>query len=137
MPQVKTNIGSTSSQKGVATTKPPTKEMVRYDASCDRWAVVDAQGKPTRHFEFGVLVDVTFETASTSEKFRLGCGSETRTSTVGVASGTLHENTHGRDFSGFKNLGFNGVAFVDEDGAPLASARKLRLMPGRRALYKV
>lgn len=110
---------------------------VRYDASCDSWAVVDATGKPVKHFTHGVLADVTFETLSVEELVRVGCGSETRYGSIGVATGTLYEGTHGKDFSGFHNMGFNGQAFVNEDGEPLSSARKLRLMPGRKALYKV
>ena len=127
----------TPTPKASASVPATERVLVRYDASCDRWAVVDNTGKPTRHFEFGVLVDVQFTTATTTEMVRLGCGSEARKNTVGVASGTLMEGVHGRDFVGFHNLGFNGDAFVDEDGNPLTSARKLRLMPGRRALYKI
>jgi len=110
---------------------------VRYDASCGSWAVVDDKGKPVAHFTHGVLQDVTFEAISVENTVRLGCGSETRSESIGVATGTLFMNTHGKDFSGFHNLGFNGQQFVNEDGEPLTSVHKLRLMPERRALYKV
>lgn len=127
---------STATSTSQATSLP--RCSVRYDASKDRWAVVDGKtANPVKHVEYGIMTDVDFATRSVSEVVRVGCGSETRNGTVGIATGVLFEGTTGHDLIGWKNLGFNGETFVNEDGETLEHATKLRLMPGRRALYKL
>lgn len=116
-----------------------TKVHVRYNGDGKCWAVVDPEnnGKPIQNFTYGIMEDVEFRTISISEWAGLGCGSARKTNQVGAAYGYLKVDTHGKDFSGFHNMGFNGSQFTNEDQEPLTTARKLRLMPDRRALYKV
>lgn len=105
---------------------------VRYDSSIGKWAVVDSQFAPIRHITTGLLSKVSFSVRELST--RSGCGSSP--TSIGLATGDLIEEFLGVDHFGFKNLSFNGEAFLDERGNPISSAQTLRLLPNRKALYK-
>ena len=109
----------------------PTHARVRYDGYARKWAVLDAQNNPIRHFEYGVMTNVRFSSA-TGYNYNV-CGQ----GPIGVAEGDLVENSYGNDASGFSHMGFHNGAFSnDQNNTPLKEAKVLRLMQDRRALYK-
>lgn len=112
----------------------PTYAWVRYDTSKQEWAVLDQKTlQPTRHFSYGVMTDVEFGSERKIEGG--GCGG-TREVFMGIAKGNLRSDTYGKDASGFHNLNFADGHFRGEEGSVIKSASVLRLLEGRRSLYK-
>lgn len=112
----------------------PTHASVRYDSTANKWAVLDKDSNPIRHFEHGVMTDVVFSTAKV-EGQRVGCGGSS-SSIVGIATGSLRQDTYGSDAIGYSNLSFDGHQFINDQGNLLTSAKSLRLLENRRALVK-
>ncbi len=113
----------------------PTKACVRYDAGVGMWAVLDENYKPVRHFLNGVMTGVTFRSERVTKKVP-GCGNETTSAFVGIAEGTLKENTYGTDHVGYRNLKFKEGHFQSYDEQEIRQAPVLALMPERHAMYK-
>lgn len=113
----------------------PTPASIRFDGSVNQWAVLDAKLKPVRHFEIGLLSNVTFRSEKVSVP-AVGCGSGTNISYAGIAEGDLQEGFMGRDHENYSNLQFKDGAFKDFQGNVLQSASSVILLPNRRALYQ-
>lgn len=106
---------------------------VRYDASANSWAIIDATTyTPKRHFSHGIMTGVTFKPA----KVRIGAGCGSRDEWIGIANGDLIVESIGNDNHGWKNLCFNCGKFDDGSGGSIDKADQVRLMPDRRALWK-
>lgn len=111
----------------------PTLASVRWDTSANKWAVLTPENKPHHHFSFGVMTNVKFSSVKVRE--HVGCGNVT-TTYIGIATGMLIENSHGRDGIGFHNLQFKDGHFRANDGSEIQSATVLRLMSERTSVYK-
>jgi len=114
----------------------PTHARIRYDSMLKKWAVLNKDNTPHHHFEFGVMVNVTFKIEKVKGYDPLRCSNIDEL--VGVAEGDLQENYYGNDGAGFHHMSFDkSNGFIDEDtGAKLTKTSTLRLMTERRALYK-
>lgn len=110
----------------------PTHCSIRFDVKVGKWAVLDKNNEPTRHFEYGIMENVRFSSATVQEGY--GCGS--KSTSIGIATGDLRQDTYGSDVMGYHNMSFKGGNFIGEDGLAIREASSLRLLTERRALYK-
>lgn len=106
---------------------------VRFDSDQKEWAVINVHtGNPMRHFSHGVMTNVAFTTRKVGVDM-LGCGPAEY---VGIATGELIEEIHGDEVDGFHNLSFDGREFRGSDNKAINGCSALRLLKGRRALYR-
>lgn len=114
----------------------PVRAYVRYDASIRKWAVIDpVTHDPKQHFECALLENVTFSSAM-KRTTSSGCGG-TREEHIGIAEGDLSLHRNPPTVLDARNLSFSGGQFLDQDGSPITHAKRIALMPDRRAIYWV
>lgn len=130
---------SKTSAPNPATTTTPTPAVchagVRFDRERGQWGILDKDLKVVRTFERGVILNATME----GKQVRTGMGCGAHTDVIGVAYGEVHEGSYGGSEipkTGFRNLDFRGGVFVDGDDNRIESASVIRLMPGRKALFR-
>lgn len=112
----------------------PVRASVRYDARIGKWAVIDpVTHDPKQHFESALLENVRF---SSVMKRNPGCGLSTEEH-IGIAEGDLSLHRNPPTVLDARNLSFKDGLFLDQDGSPITQAKRIALMPDRRAIYWV
>lgn len=112
----------------------PVRAFVRYDGNIGKWAVIDpVTNDPKQHFECALLENVTFSSAM--KKVRgVGCG-PSREEHIGIAEGDLSLHRKPPTVLNARNLSFRDGQFLDQNGDPITNAKRIALMPDRRAIY--
>lgn len=113
----------------------PTPAAIRYDGEVKQWAVLDKNLKPVRHFEMGLLSNVTFRSEKVERRL-VGCGGGTSIDYAGIAEGDLQEGFLGRNHENYMNLHFSGGQFQNFNGEVITNASSVVLLPNRRAIYQ-
>jgi hypothetical protein len=106
-------------------------QSVRYDGDKGKWAILDKDMNPTKHFSLAILRNVKFGTHKTESY------SDCRASTdyIGVATGELFLGEVPASIENAENLTFTGKGgFKDYNGNSKESAKLLYLMADRRAV---
>lgn len=89
-----------------------------------------------RHFDYGVMKNITFTSYPVTEERRHGCGGSIYKKTyVGVAVGELHIGEEAKSMKSAKNLKFGNNGFLDYKEQVILKAKQLAMTPDRRALY--
>jgi hypothetical protein len=114
----------------------PLHARVRFDTVVGKWAVLKEDNTPERHFDDGFMRDVTFSTATVSQRVARGCGpAGVEHIQIGIAEGGLVEGKSCGTAAGFHNMQFKG-GFRDERGAPVERASVVVLLADRKAVFK-
>lgn len=108
-----------------------TNVSVRFNSADSQWSVVDARNNPIQNFQQGMMTNVRFSTVSSGDAY--GCGGRDY---VGIATGDLEINKTAKSPIGWRNIGFSDWEFRNAAGDVVKSAKSLRLMPSRRAMFK-
>lgn len=111
----------------------PVRASVRYDSGIGKWAVIDPiTHNPKQHFECALLENVTF--SSVIKKFSGGCGPAME-EYIGIAEGDLSLHRNPPTVLNARNLSFRSGQFLDQNHSPITHAKRIALMPNRRAIY--